>query len=101
MKNFEVNILCMFSKHTCFMYPFFFLLVPFTAALKFVKERSYPLHLGYIRLPLNDLKSLSVCMFEESLIQGINQAKSRSKKFEDSRMLYIRQKIMVIIDNQF
>ncbi|GBM71107.1 DNA primase large subunit [Araneus ventricosus] len=69
--------------------------LPFTAVLKFVEERAFPIKSGCVEVPLDSLKSLLVVVFKEILIQGLNQIKASNCKqvLKDPQMQYMQQEI--------
>ncbi|CAL1276301.1 unnamed protein product [Larinioides sclopetarius] len=69
--------------------------VPYTSVLKFVEERTFPLEYGYVKVPLDSLKLLLTVVFEEILVQGLNQIKASNcvQVLKDSRIQYMQQEI--------
>ncbi|GFY55671.1 DNA primase large subunit [Trichonephila inaurata madagascariensis] len=69
--------------------------VPFTAALKFVEKRIYTLNAGYVQVPIHAVKPLLAQIFEEVLIQGLNQIANSHciQELRDHRMQYMLKEI--------
>ncbi|XP_054708639.1 uncharacterized protein LOC129218410 isoform X3 [Uloborus diversus] len=70
--------------------------VHFTAALKFVSERSCYLHMGYVRIPLEKIRILLSSNFQEILTQGLTQMQSSvcMQELEDPRIKSMRQDVL-------